>query len=573
MSEHSNRRRLRPLFALLGVVAMLLAVLGLTSPARAESVAESYVVSGEVAPDGTLTVKETLTFAAAPTQIVQRLEKSIPTLDYSNYLFQIDNVTATADGNDLGPQVSDDGNYKVIKVDGAKAGTRPIEISYTVKGAALAGEPSNEGTRLTQIRWRVLQGLNVGVKQVRGQISTGQAVVQDVNCQAGAPTSLVSCGTVAASTFESRYPTFTNGALGTGQVVLLEFKVKESDIKANQQIQQLWTLDRAFSADTPQLLTALAVAVVGSVLLWLLFRSRGRDGFARASLVGNFEPIADGQTRFTLHEGVRPGEVGTIADEHVDPIDVSATILDLAQRGHLRIVEQERASAHAPLDWTLERTSGTDEPETYETALLDALVPADGEPLQVSKISSRMGESIHKIQDGIYDAVVSNGWFTSRPDRVRGTYSRLGIAALVVAVVALGLLVAFTHFGLLGLVLVGLGVGCIFVAQQMPRRSQQGSAVYQGLQALAIQLQTQPTNQSPKGQEYEEISRILPYAVVLGAQDRWLQALADADNDPGVPDPDDLNWYHAPATWNLSDLPASIDAFITTVEGKLYSRG
>ena len=44
------------------------------------------------------------------------------------------------------------------------------------------------------------------------------------------------------------------------------------------------------------------------------------------------------------------------------------------------------------------------------------------------------------------------------------------------------------------------------------------------------------------------------------------------DIDYGMPDPDDLSWYRAPQDWQLSDLPSSIDAFITTVEGKLYSR-
>ena len=65
-----------------------------------------------------------------------------------------------------------------------------------------------------------------------------------------------------------------------------------------------------------------------------------------------------------------------------------------------------------------------------------------------------------------------------------------------------------------------------------------------------------------------------PYmiSVVLGGLDRWLQALADADDDPGVPDPDDLSWYRAPQDWQLSDLPFSIESFITTMQGTLYTR-
>ena len=93
-----------------------------------------------------------------------------------------------------------------------------------------------------------------------------------------------------------------------------------------------------------------------------------------------------------------------------------------------------------------------------------------------------------------------------------------------------------------------------------------------GLQVLAMTLATKPTDRLPKANTYEEISRVLPYAVVLGGLDRWLQALADADDDPGVPDPDDLSWYRAPQDWQLSDLPFSIESFITTMQGTLYTR-
>ena len=101
----------------------------------------------------------------------------------------------------------------------------------------------------------------------------------------------------------------------------------------------------------------------------------------------------------------------------------------------------------------------------------------------------------------------------------------------------------------------------------------EGTSVLRGLEVLAMNLQTQPTDHVPKADAYAEISRVLPYAIVLGGSERWLHAMVEADNDPGVPDPDDLGWYRAPETWQLSDLPASLDAFITTMEGKLYGRG
>ena len=44
---------------------------------------------------------------------------------------------------------------------------------------------------------------------------------------------------------------------------------------------------------------------------------------------------------------------------------------------------------------------------------------------------------------------------------------------------------------------------------------------------------------------------------------------ADVDDSP---DPDALDWYHAPDTWHLQDLPASLTQFVHTVQGELFAR-
>ena len=62
------------------------------------------------------------------------------------------------------------------------------------------------------------------------------------------------------------------------------------------------------------------------------------------------------------------------------------------------------------------------------------------------------------IQAGLYDEVVRKGWFSARPDATRGRWHRIGWVALGVAVAVAALLIAFTAFGLAGLVLVVLAV-------------------------------------------------------------------------------------------------------------------
>jgi hypothetical protein len=112
----------------------------------------------------------------------------------------------------------------------------------------------------------------------------------------------------------------------------------------------------------------------------------------------------------------------------------------------------------------------------------------------------------------------------------------------------------------------------MFVATEMPARTASGTALLGGLRVLAMDLDTKPTDQLPKGREYETVSRVLPYAVVLGGWERWLDALVASDDDEGVADSEDLSWYHGPADWHLQQLPASLDAFVNAARGRLFAR-
>jgi hypothetical protein len=167
--------------------------------------------------------------------------------------------------------------------------------------------------------------------------------------------------------------------------------------------------------------------------------------------------------------------------------------------------------------------------------------------------------------------VVAHGWYERRPDAIRNRWTQRALLALILAVVVTAVLAAFTIFGLLGLVLIVLALGLVFVAQEMPSRTAKGVALLGGLGALRSDLMSQPTSQIAPGREHAEISELLPYAVVLGGTDRWLDAIVASDTDADA-DSQDLDWYHGPPNWHLRDLPDSLKNFVTTVSGSLFSR-
>jgi hypothetical protein len=563
-NSHPMSGRLRTL--LVAVVLGLGLLAGpLALPAAAEGTASTFAVEASLDATGRLAVNQTITFTGdVPSEVSQRFETREDLVGDRQYVQDINDVTATAGGSPVSPNITEDSRFTTVTV--PTNGATEVVMSYTVSGAVIN---IPDGTAL---RVRLLQGLSAQVAeftatvQIPGQFSY-------IKCTAGSPNSTTPCTFAAAGTEAAQVPTFRDGPRGEGEVVAVDIGFPPGTVTANEQVTFRWTIARAFSARPLPLALALGLLALGAVGLYLLHRRTGTDAHAggEVSRVGEFVPTGAGQSEFRVVGDVRPGHVGTVADERVDPIDVTATVVDLAVRGHLKITELPRTGEFARTDWELTRTAGGPNGlRPFETQLLDGIA-APGSSVRVSELPSRVHESIGNVQNALYDEVVSNGWFERRPDATRSRFTQLALGALIAAVAVTVILAAFTTFGLVGLALVILALGLIFVAQELPSRTAKGAALLGGLGALRSELLSHPTDQMPPGAELRELSEVLPYAIVLGGTERWLDAIVAADTDADA-DPDDLPWYAGPPTWHLRDLPDSMKNFVTTVSGSLFSR-
>lgn len=559
-----STRRVGVRALLVALVALLLAVPAL--PAHAEGRA-GLDVEMSVERDGTIRVDHTLTFEGeVPDEVTQRIALRENILGDRYYSYRVSDVTA--DG--LEPQVSESADAMTITLPTAGA-TGEVSWSYVVRGATFGPDDQT-----TQIRWRVLQGLSVSITEVEGR-ATLPGLAEDFQCLSGPPDAANPgvCRFSAAGTEDFPQPEFGDGARGEGEMVMLQVTMARSAVAVTEQVDRRWTLGGAFSAAPLPLGLALGALLLGGLVIFVLHRRAGRDAAAGNPIrVAEFRPTGADQSEFALLTPIRPGQVGTVMDERVDPIDVTASLIDLAVRGHLRIEELPRTGEFARTDWMIVRRSDGDEAglADFERALLAAVSPAEGERgVRVSDIGPAIAAHIADVQSGLYDDVVSSGWFDHRPDSTRNVWGTAGVIALVGAVVVTGVLVALTTFGLLGLALVALALGLCFVGQEMPARTSAGASLYAGLVQLREELTHQPTDRMPPGRELHELSEVLPYAIVLGGRDRWIDAIVDTDDDAEA-DSTDLAWYHGPEHWHLSDLPESLKNFVTTVSGNLFTR-
>lgn len=338
----------------------------------------------------------------------------------------------------------------------------------------------------------------------------------------------------------------------------------------------------------------LAAAVMGT-LVW----TRGRDekyadltpglspsvgtAGAAATTRGGRSTVA---VQFTPPQGVQPGMVGTVIDETANPIDVSATVIDLAVRGFLRIEETEAGGMFGRTDWTLTRLDPPAHERLlpYERMLLDGIFSTRGDVVSLSSLKNTFASTLKTVQGEMYREVVTRGWFRSSPQAQRSAWQGLGILLAV-----LGGFLLFYGQGAISAVLGGrfsgglaLGAGLLLaggityvLGGKMAARTGEGSAVLAQSLGFKEYLTTAEAGQIEFEEASNVFSRYLPYAVVFGVADRWAKTFADvakaaeaAGQSLVMP-----TWYiwSGNAFPDFTGIANGVDSFSTTSTGTFTS--
>jgi Predicted membrane protein (DUF2207) len=330
-----------------------------------------------------------------------------------------------------------------------------------------------------------------------------------------------------------------------------------------------------------KVLTSLALAggigapLVAAGVMGVLVATRGRDewyagvtpglapGSADAVAPGTVPPPPPAPTlrgrrpeiavQFNPPPGVQPGMVGTIIDESADTIDVSATVMDLAVRGFLRIEEIQSGTMFSRTDWRLVQLppppGQTLRP--YEATVLEGLF-AEGSDVKLSDLKYKFNTTLNLAIRQMYTEVVERGWFRRSPLRQRAGWQALGfllIGAGAVSCFYLGVVTrAIDRTGGFGVgipsgIVLGLGLivaGLIFriLGKRMAAKTAAGSAVYAQSLGFRKYLETAEADQIRFEEASAIFSRYLPYAIVFGVADRWagtFQKVAEAAAAAGSP--------------------------------------
>lgn len=283
--------------------------------------------------------------------------------------------------------------------------------------------------------------------------------------------------------------------------------------------------------------------VVFAVMLALWYRV-GRDP-ASLPITVQYEPPG----------GLTPAEMGALMDESVDMRDITATIVDLAVGGWLKIEEREDSMIFGLItkrDYVfhrLEPKAGARALEPHERRVLDGIFEHGEREVKLSDLENEFYTSLPGIRGGVFERLASRGLQRSRPDRVKGAWA-VGGVLFGMATVALSATVA-ARFNLAPpAIFIGAGIGALIIilfGRIMPARTVAGARTLEQVRGFEEFLRR------VEGDRYERViktpemfERFLPYAMAFGVEKKWARAFQDILRDP--------------PTWYVGSNPAGFNA-------------
>ena len=116
-------------------------------------------------------------------------------------------------------------------------------------------------------------------------------------------------------------------------------------------------------------------------------------------------------------DGLSPAEVGTLIDEKVDLRDISATIIDLAAHGYLKIEEVgDEGWLSSGIDYRFIKLKPPDGLKPFEANLFNRIFESHNRVL-LSSLSTKLYTEIAQIQSDLYGGLSTGRSSTVGPIR------------------------------------------------------------------------------------------------------------------------------------------------------------
>jgi uncharacterized membrane protein YgcG len=275
--------------------------------------------------------------------------------------------------------------------------------------------------------------------------------------------------------------------------------------------------------------------------------------------------------------GFPVGAANLILGKRRKKVDTTATLIDLAARGHLRIEEVEGGKSHKATDYNLVATpekatvGDTASLLAHETLLLRRLF-GTRTTVSLSELNGTFSSDLQAVNAALDGWVEHGGFFV---DKLSSTVR--GIGWVILGSIALFIVLLFFPKSWL-LIPIGAIIGCVVAASQARRahsRSAKGHAAYLKIEGFRLYISKAEAGQVRFEEGIDVFSRYLPWAIVFGEAHRWTSVFAKlAEEGKFTTTPD---WYvgnlHSVTGTSLTGSLAAISSIGAAVNGFTNAAG
>ena len=286
---------------------------------------------------------------------------------------------------------------------------------------------------------------------------------------------------------------------------------------------------RAFRLNLSENWVFLAPLLTLAYMLVRWYRE-GRDPSARGPRVVAYGPPEEGG------RPLLPAEIGVLLDERLDPRDITASVVNLAVKGHITIEERVTAGLlFDKSDYVLRKVKepGAELPP-FERLLMERLFRGHGDEVSVSDLKQEFFRNIEDLKKSAFEELERRKLFGANPLAVTQKYRMAGFA---ICFVGAGIALLASKIGLVEgnspvIAAFLAGVVVFLFAPCMPVKTVKGVKALGAIRGFEEFLSRTEKDRLERMKDANLFERCLPYAIALGVSERWAKAFEGIQQEP-----------------------------------------
>lgn len=535
-----------------GVFLAVFAAFSLPGHALAQEHIPLYEVTITPERDGSLSITEFISYDFARNWR-HGITRDIPTAHeqessafYKSRYIAIEDLTTEMDGAPIPFTAEEDGDSLFIKV-GDPYKTVTTEHSYTLTYVA-AGALHYFDASPPELYWDAIGD------QTPVEVAKAVVIINDEHqllsgvgsCYVGTAGSQTPCGEPTTATGTYRYE-LTNLAPYHGVTVAYAYKEAAVPIVVREQL-KIWLVA----------IPGFLVIVLAFAAVMYRFKTAFRTG---RTIIAQYEP----------YEHFKPMYTGMLFDDRLDPQDITACIIYLAEQGYIKIKRTEAKVLYffEVTDYELSLMRSPDAAlSRFQRDVLDLLFeqPAAGATTSLSALKNNQSKQrenqklLTRMRADLKKDLIDQGFFQ------RISFEELRPYVIGGALVAA---VSWLFFVPLSILAVALVVLAVVFARRRTRKGYEALDHLKGFRMfLSVTEAERYTFHNAPEKSPEQFMEFLPYAVAFGVEQAWAEVFKDVT----IPEP---TWYESttPGSFSATNLTSSVGAFSTAFASSSGSSG